>query len=55
MTSNLPLYRRVIELKDALELADEQSRPISLANLTKAVKLIDEIFILVDRRTKSQT
>lgn len=50
MASNLELYRRIISLKQYLELheLDEVSRP----KITKSIELVNEIFETLERRRK---
>ena len=52
MPSNLPLYSRVLELKDCLELRDEEGKEMTEKALRQAIGLVNEVFKLVERRSK---
>ena len=52
MPSNLPLYSRVLELKDCLEIRDEEGKEMTEKALRQAIELVNEVFKLVERRTK---
>ena len=52
MPSNLSLYSRVVELKDCLELRDTQGKEMTGKALRRAICLVNEVFVLVERRAK---
>ena len=50
MPSNLSFYSKVCELKDCLELRDTQGKEMTEKALRQAIKLVNKIFAILERR-----
>ena len=50
--TNLALYRKIIVLKNVLEMRDEKGVETSKASLAKSIALVDQIFETIERRSK---
>jgi len=52
MPSNLALYRKICVMKSMLEIRDEKGIETSKQALEKAIKLVDEMFTVIERRSR---